>query len=188
MAVPQVQPKVDAMAHTRKTEQRLLSADEIAFVEKTRHPALTALPDAELADLLGHLRGRRERALTIANNQRRALRGKGGRGEATFEKADAGNRQKAAVLNDALLRVRREVKRRQAETALAELMDNAQRAFALKRDGKRATRPTTEPTANTGMRAKVRRRLERIGSSSGEAGRVTKFVAVAQARKDNRGG
>lgn len=177
------------MAHTRKNERRLLTDAEMEHVEKARHPALAQLSDADLSALVGHLRERRERALTIANNQRRALRGRGGnRGghsEVTYDKADSGNRQKAAVLTDALTRARREVARRAAEAARTELMANAQRALELKRDAKRAKRPATQ-RADTGMRAKVRTRLERTGAS-GEAGRVTKFVAVAQARKDSRG-
>ena len=145
------------MAHTRKNERRLLTGDEMEFVEKARHPVLGALSDDDLHHLVGYLSDRRARALTIANNQRRALRGKGGRGEVTFEKADSGNRQKAAVLTDALTRARREAKR-----------------------------PANLPRPNQGMRAKARTRVDPIGSV-GEAGRVTKFVAVAQAKKDSRG-
>jgi len=173
------------MAHSRKTERRLLAESELEFVEKTRHPALAALADSDLSSLIAHLRTRRERALTLANDQRRALRGKGGRREASFDQADAGNRQKASVLTDALTRARREWTRRQADAARAALMANAHKALELKRDSKRATRPATLPRPNMGMRSKARRTAERIGAS-GEAGRVTKAVAVAQAKKDER--
>lgn len=176
------------MAHPRKNEARLLTSDELEFVEKTRHPALTTLADADLDAVIAQLRQRRDRARTIANNQRRALRGKGGRGEVTFEKADSGNRQEMSALTDALTRARREKTRREAEAARAELMASAHKALELKRDSKRATRPATLPRPNTGMRAKARTRLDHIGSASGEAGRVTKAVAVAQAKKDARGG
>lgn len=180
------------MAHTRKTERRLLTDAEMEFVEKARHPVLGQLADADLAALVRHLRERRARALSIANDQRRALRGKGGRnsggrGEVLYDKADSGNRQKAAVLTDALTRARRETTRREAEAARTELMATAQLALELKRDSKRAKRPANLPRANSGMRAKVRTRLHPIGSASGEAGRVTKFVAVAQAKRDRRG-
>ncbi|MFG1382186.1 hypothetical protein [Xanthobacter versatilis] len=174
------------MAHTRKNERRLLTGDEMEFVEKARHPVLGALSDDDLHHLVGYLSDRRARALTIANNQRRALRGKGGRGEVTFEKADSGNRQKAAVLTDALTRARREASRRATEVARDELMANAQRALELKRDSKRAKRPANLPRPNQGMRANARTRVDPIGSV-GEVGRVTKFVAVAQAKKDSRG-
>lgn len=179
------------MAHTRKTERRLLSDTELEFVGKARHPELAELSHGDLHDLVAHLRDRRERALTIANNQRRALRGKGsrdsgGRGEVSYDKADSGNRQKAAVLTDALTRARRELSRRQADAARDELMANAHKALELKRDAKRAKRPANLPRGNDGMRAKARTRIDRIGSASGEAGRVTKFVAVAQAKRDSR--
>jgi len=179
------------MAHPRKTEQRVLSAEELELVAQTRHPALPMLEDEHLHTLIANLRARRDRARTIANNQRRALRGKstrseGGRGEVTFEKADSGNRQKMSVLTDALTRARREKTRRVADDARAELMASAQKALELKRDSKRATRPASLPRPNQGMRDKSRTRPERIGAA-GEAGRVTKFVAVAQAKKDSRG-
>lgn len=175
------------MAHPRKTEQRLLSAEELELVAQTRHPALPMLEDEHLHTLIANLRARRDRARTIANNQRRALRGKGGRGEVTFEKADSGNRQKMSVLTDALTRARREKTRRVAEDARIELMASAQKALELKRDSKRATRPASLPRPNQGMRDKPSRRIAQIGAA-GEAGRVTKFVAVAQAKKDSRGG
>lgn len=175
------------MAHPRKTERRLLTDAEVELVEKSRQPVVTALGDGEVNDLVAQLRERRDRALTIANNQRRALRGKGGRGEVTFDKADSGNRQKASVLTDALTRARREQTRRRTWAARAELVENAHKALELKRDSKRAKRPANLPRPNTGMTPKERTRLQRIGSASGEAGRVTKFVAVAQAKKDSRG-
>lgn len=175
------------MAHPRKTERRLLSEAEVELVEKSRQPIVAALDDGAVHDLVAQLRERRDRALTIANNQRRALRGKGGRGEVTFDKADSGNRQKASVLTDALTRARREQTRRRAEAAKAELVENAHKALELKRDSKRAKRPANLPRGNSGMKAKARTRIDRIGSASGEAGRVTKFVAVAQAKKDSRG-
>ncbi len=174
------------MAHTRKTEQRLLTADEMEFVEKARHPVLTDLSHADLHALIHHLRDRRDRAQTIANNQRRALRGKGGRGEVTFDKADAGNRQKASVLTDALTRARREMTRREDAEARATLIANARAALALKHAAHPAGHPDAGKHANDGMHAKPKTRLDRLGSRSGEAGRVTKFVATAQAKKDAR--
>lgn len=174
------------MAHTRKNERRVLSNDELEFVEKTRHPVLPALSDGDLNQLVNNLRERRDRALGIANAQRRALRGKGGVGKTTYDKADLGNRQKASVLTDALTRARREAARRRTEAAREELIANAHKALDLKRNSKLATRPATLPRPNKGMRRKENQRPEDIGAAS-EAGRVQKFVAVAQAKKDARG-
>lgn len=173
------------MAHPRKNERRLLTDAELEFVEKARHPALADIGDGDLHALVQHLRERRDRALTIANTQRRALRGKGGRGETSFEAADLGNRQKASVLTDALTRARREQVRRQAEAARQELMANAARALELKRAAGEPVRPKSGRRAGGGMRAKETARIDAIGRV-GEAGRVTKQVAVAQAKRDAR--
>ncbi len=174
------------MAHTRKNERRVLSHDELEFVDNTRHPALADLNDEALHLLVSNLRERRDRALSIANAQRRALRGKGGVGKTTYDKADLGNRQKASVLTDALTRARREASRRKTESARADLMENAHRALELKRNAKLATRPATLPRPNKGMRNNANSKAKRIGSAN-EAGRVSQFVAVAQAKKDARG-
>ena len=64
------------MALSRKDEQRLLSADERALVDKTRGAALAALADTELSNLLKLLRERQSRARTIASRQAREMRGK----------------------------------------------------------------------------------------------------------------
>lgn len=48
------------MAHTRKNERRVLSNDELEFVEKTRHPVLPALSDGDLNQLVNNLRERRD--------------------------------------------------------------------------------------------------------------------------------
>ncbi|MFG1422063.1 hypothetical protein [Roseixanthobacter liquoris] len=172
------------MAHTRKNERRVLSEGELDFVDKARHPALAEMPHAELHALIGHLRERRDRAQTIANGQRRALRGKGP-GDVRYDKADLGNRQKAAVLTDALTRARREMTRRNEKAAREELMANARHAWALKQAAGGPQHPDGGPTANEGMRAKARQRVDSLARPA-EAGRVTKFVATAQAKKDNR--
>ncbi len=173
------------MAHTRKNERRVLSNDELEFVEKARHPELLDLADADLHQLVHNLRERRDRALSIANAQRRALRGKGGVGKTSYDKADLGNRQKASVLTDALTRARREAARRRADAAREEMVANAHKALELKRNSKLATRPATLPRPNKGMRRNENRRAEDIGSASAAA-RIQKSVAVAQAKKDGR--
>lgn len=173
------------MAHTRKNERRLLTDNELEFVEKARHPVLAELSHADLHALIHHLRDRRDRAQSIANDQRRALRGKG-RQEIRFDHADAGNRQKAAVLTDALTRARREATRRADKAAREALTANARRALAMKLAAGGAHHPDAGPHANTGMHLKEKTRVDKIGAP-GEPGRVTKFVAVAQAKKDARG-
>lgn len=50
------------MAISRKEEARALSADEHALVEKSHHPAVQGLADADLAGLVKLLRERRDKA------------------------------------------------------------------------------------------------------------------------------
>lgn len=59
------------MAISRKEEARALSADEHALVEKSHHPAVQHLADAELASLVKLLRERRDKAQTEAHRRRR---------------------------------------------------------------------------------------------------------------------
>jgi len=99
------------MATNRKSDERLLDKAERELVEATRHPHLAQLDNAALRDLTKLLRERRDRAQGLANRQRRDVRGKG-RGTVKFEHADAGNRQKSALLAQALARVNKENSRR----------------------------------------------------------------------------
>ena len=173
------------MAHTRKNERNLLTQTELAFVEQARHPTLADLSHSDLHALIQHLRDKRDRAQTIANNQRRAIRGKG-RAEIAFDRADAGNREKASMLTDALTRARKEAGRRADREARAALVASARRALEMKRAAGGPHHPEGGPSANGGMHVKESTRVDAIGSA-GEAGRVTKFVATAQAIKDARG-
>jgi hypothetical protein len=102
------------VAGSRKNETRILDSSESEMVAMSRRPQLQELGGKELADLLARLRERRDRARDIANRQRRAVRGKSG-DRATFEHADAGNRQKAGALAAAVARVNKEHARRSAD-------------------------------------------------------------------------
>ena len=86
------------MAIRRKEEERALAADERDLVEKTHHPALQALSDRELSDLVKMVRERRDRAKTQANQRRREMRGKAEPKGATPSKSDEGSKAKVAVL------------------------------------------------------------------------------------------
>lgn len=173
------------MATTRKQELRVLDESEVTLVEQTRHPALRQLGETELNDLLRRLRERRDRAQSIANRQRRAVRGKAGAPPATFEKADAGNRQKADLLGEALARANKERSRRRAEGAREALQANARRALKLKAKSPPARRPSPGRAADEGPSIKANERSDRLGSAM-EAGRVSQFVKDAQAKRDSR--
>lgn len=105
------------MALTRKDEARALDRDEQGLVEKSHHPALKALDDAALLELSNLMRQRRDRAQTLARQQRRELRGKAVAKGATPTTGDAGARLKHEVLAKAVRRLNAERERRGRQTA-----------------------------------------------------------------------
>ena len=64
------------MAITKKQELRALSADERELVDMSGARAVKSLTDAQLSSLVKRLRTKRDRARTMAERQRRELRGK----------------------------------------------------------------------------------------------------------------
>lgn len=95
------------MASSRKTEQRLLDKDERELVEQARHPNLTELDSDGLRNLARRLRERRDRAQGLGRRQRRSAREAG-----QAEGLEAGNKQKAAVLQAAIARLNKDYARR----------------------------------------------------------------------------
>lgn len=139
------------MARSRRSEQRLLSADEQELVARTHHPGLASLPDEELAAAVTRLRERRRRASDIAKRQRRELRGKAAPAGATPATDDSGSRAKTALLAAALKRINKEADRRRRAGARSTLQANARRALAMKRAaGSQGEHPTSR-TADEGM-------------------------------------
>ncbi|MDO5606365.1 MAG: hypothetical protein Q4G25_14510 [Paracoccus sp. (in: a-proteobacteria)] len=86
--------KADAPADAE--EQRALSRDEQDLADQARQPALGALSDRDLSDLIARLRDRRNRARDIGDRQSRADQG------------NSGTRAKHGFLNEALDRARAE--------------------------------------------------------------------------------
>ena len=170
------------MTTSRKTDRRALSQDEHKLIDRTHRPALTALKQDELAQLIRLVRERRDRARDIAHRQRRQSRGKDRGARAAPEHADAGNRRKAATLGEALARL---IEERLRRTGRSQLIANARKALAMKRAAVRQFRPPSRRTANTGMKPQGKKRVDRIGSPM-EAGRVSQFVRDAQAKRDAR--
>ncbi len=110
------------MAISRKEEVRALSADEHELVEKSHHPAVQDLSDADLAGLVKFLRERRDKAQTEAHRRRREIRGKGAPKGATPSKADGGSQFKLAVLAMAMRRLNGEAERRRQLAARVSLV------------------------------------------------------------------
>ncbi|WP_075216049.1 hypothetical protein [Mongoliimonas terrestris] len=173
------------MANTRRAERRHLTDDEAALVDKSHYPALKDLADGELGDVLGQLRERRDRARTIAERQRREMRGKAAPAGARAASDDRGTRQKVTVLSAAVQRLNKEQTRRRSFAARAALVDNAERALEMRQAAFRPSRPGPGRTAGKGMRAKPSSRRERIAEPM-EVGRVSQFVKAGQARRDSR--
>jgi hypothetical protein len=167
------------MATSKLDERRLMSDEEFALVEQTRYPVLGKLEEGALKDLTQRLRERRDRARDIANRQRREVRGKS-RQSTGFEKQDAGNRQKAGILAEALTRISSERKHRKAE----ELRANARRALALRQGAEAQARPDSGKTPSKGMRKNASTRRDRIVNPM-DAGRISQAGKRAQAVRDN---
>ncbi len=173
------------MASSRKQEARALSADERELVEKSRAPAVRLLTDSQLTRLVKRMRERRSRARTMAERQRRELRGKAGARGATPSKADEGSRLKLSVLSTALGRLDAETERRRRVKAKTSLVASAKKALALKQKAGRAAPAPSTRNANTGLRGKERIAVENHVPRS-TRGRVRKLVAKAQAKRDSR--
>jgi len=173
------------MATLRRQEARALSADERTLVDKSYPPAVRSLADSDLASLVRLTRARRDRARTMAQRQRREIRGKSSARGAAPSKADEGSRLKLSVLSDALRRLDSETKRRRRETAKTSLVASARKALTLKQRAKRAAPTSTARSANTGLHGKQRIIAETHVPRSAR-GRVRKQVARAQAKRDAR--
>ena len=174
------------MPVSRKQEARALSADERTIVAKSRPPALQELSDAELAKLVRLVRERRDRARTMAARQRREMRGKARARGAAPARADQGSALKLAVLSMAARRLANEAERRRRVTAKSQLVANAKKALAGKKQAEREAPAFKTRTANPGLRPKENKRVKSL-IRPGERGRLRKAQAVAQARKDARG-
>lgn len=173
------------MSHPRKDEARALDAGELALVEKTHHPAVQDLSDAELSDLLGLVRERRDRAQATANRQRREMRGKSDARGARNSADDTGTRIKAAVLATAVRRLNSERDRRGRIAAKADLVENARNALALRRAGNDGAAAPATSNAGEGMRANENSRARRTLPPA-KVGSVSQQNKRAQARRDTR--
>jgi hypothetical protein len=173
------------MAITKKQELRALSESERELVEMSGVRAVRAMTDAELNRLVKRLRTRRDRARTVADRQRREMRGKARPRGATPPKADEGSQVKLEVLTAALARLDTEAARRGEIKAKAELVASAKKALALKQKAKPA-----KPAAKTRGPAKVVRGKARVEVENhvprSVRGSVRSQVARAQAKRDSR--
>ncbi|MEO1191542.1 MAG: hypothetical protein AAFY02_07285 [Pseudomonadota bacterium] len=173
------------MIDSRKAEARALDADEREMIEATHHPEIQDLNDKDLHDLARRVRERRDRAQRLAQQRRREMRGKAAPRGAEASRDDSGSKLKADVLASAMRRINAEVKRRSNMRARLTLIANQQRAYEMAHALERGHEQFNSRTAHDGMRPKQNRKTGRIGSAM-EAGRVSQFMKVAQAKKDAR--
>jgi hypothetical protein len=173
------------MAITQKEEARALNADERELVEKSHHPALQELPDAELSNLAKLMRERREKAKTQADRRRREMRGKAAPKGTTPSTADEGSKLKVAVLAMAMRRLNNEIERRRRMAANAALVENAKKALAMKQAEEKNSPVFNSRHAHEGMRVAASRRNQTLIRPM-ELGRQRKAASVAQAKRDGR--
>ncbi len=116
---------------------RALDRDEADMVEQTK--ALAERPPAELRDLIGRLRARRDRV-------QRQIRGRVRAGESG---PDAGAREKKALLTDAIARVADEMDGRKSGRKATTATDNLRDAVRRKAESPTWTGPD-DRTADLG--------------------------------------
>jgi hypothetical protein len=175
------------MAISRKEEARALNADERELVEKSHHPEIQHLSDAELNDLMRLMRDRRDKAQTDVFRRRREIRGKGVPKGAKPVTGDAGSRTKLAVLSMAMRRVNGEVQRRQQLAASLQQVENARHALAMKKQAAETKEGDFNTRhAHSGLRAVETEKTKNLIRPM-ERGRQRKAGQVAQAKRDARG-
>jgi hypothetical protein len=176
------------MAITKKQELRALSADERELIDLSGARVVKALTDAQLSSLVKRTRIKRDRARTLAERQRRELRGKSRARGATPVKADDGSQLKLAILTAALARLDAETARRGQVKAKAALVASAKKALALKQKAKPA-RGAKAPAKPRGP-VKAARAKTRVAVKNHVPGSVRGSVrsqgAKAQAKRDSR--
>lgn len=107
----------DTHAPATDQERRALDSEEMEMANQARNPALAALPDNALSDLIQRLRARRNRARDIADRQGREARAKAAPSGAAPASRNDGTLNKHDYLNAALDRATAEREARQAEPA-----------------------------------------------------------------------
>jgi hypothetical protein len=174
------------MGYSLKSERKMVAADEVELLDKSHHPALGALSDAELADLRKLVRDRRDRAQTMANQQRREARRKSEPRGARAAYDNSGTLRKADVLAGAMRRINGEVVRREEKSARAAQVESAHRALAMRRAAQAAKpRPAAARTAGDGMAATPNSKAKAVRSPA-KAGAVSQHTKNMQAKRDGR--
>lgn len=174
------------MAMSRKHEARALNDEERQLVQKSHHPEVQDLSDAELSHLVKIVRERRDKAQAEAHRRRREMRGKAAPKGARPSKLDAGSNAKLQVLAMGMRRLNGELERRRQLATRIDLVENARRALVLTK----VKKPPPAANFNTrhahqGMRVEENTKARSLTRPM-ERGRLRKAAAVAQAKRDAR--
>ena len=173
------------MAHSRKDEARALDAAELELVDKSHHPAIQDLSDADLSELVRLVRERRDRAQAASRRQRREMRGKSDPRGARAAADNSGTKVKKEVLAMAVRRLNSERDRRARIAAKSDLVENARRALALRQSATPDAGGGATKSADKGMRANENSRARKITAPK-KVGSVSQQNKSAQARRDSR--
>jgi hypothetical protein len=140
------------MSRSRREIERLLSKDEREMASQATQPAIAQLSASDLTSLAKRLRDARDKAQTIAQRQRREMRGKAAPAGAKPATDNAGSVEKAALLASAMQLVNKETARRRSLERKSSLVSNARRALRAKQAAPdpAAKRPASQ-TAHDGM-------------------------------------
>lgn len=140
------------MAVSRRAQIRLLDRDELELVDRSRGEALSSAGHADLVSLRSLIRERRDRARSLAQQQRREMRRKAEPRGARAATGNAGTVAKHDVLTSALKRIGNELRRReQSEKALTQ-SGYARRALEMRRSSVSASTKPDDATSSEGMR------------------------------------
>jgi hypothetical protein len=168
-----------AMSEQSNSEDRLISVVEHQMVVQTKSPALDELSREALQALAKRLRSARNRALRIARQQKREIRGKADPKGALPARDNAGTEAKAQALIEAVNRVTGAL---QKLSALSQ-SGLTRKAAVMKRAAPTPRHPGPGTTASKGMQPKASRR-PKVKSDPREIGRVSQAGKVAQAKRD----
>ncbi|MBS0642797.1 MAG: hypothetical protein U1E70_19305 [Acetobacteraceae bacterium] len=166
-------------------ERRLLSEEELPFVQQSHYPALDAAGREDLIALARWLRAQRARARDIIHERRRLRRGKGeARAGATGAESERGLAAKKQVFARALKRVNHQIAILEARTKRARSVAAMQAAYGA-RQSATVHHPPGDRTPIPGMRTRPTRVRPNIVTGA-RIGSVSQAGRNAQAARDNR--
>lgn len=151
------------MAQSNKQLARMLDKSELELVQRTQRGVISKASDSDLRELAKQLRERRDRARSIARQQRREFRGKVPPQGTRPAGDNSGTKAKADALTAALKRVGAEHTRRKEKLHAPSQRSLARKALALKQREIAAARPKSR-TAHEGMNPITTRKTAKSGA------------------------